>query len=186
MRTVVARIFDYSADGVLAQEDTEFFEFCRELPDDPAQLDRTRRLYQDADLHIWGRRAFEGAASYMPTATDHPYAGVLNAARKVVFSQTLRDAGWSNAVVASGDLAQEVERLKQAGTGYIVAHGGIGFWRSLIRLDLLDELRLTVMPYVVGEGRRFFEDLGKSRPLDLVSTTAFANGTVELRYRRPA
>ena len=41
MRTVIARIFDYSADGVIAEEDTDFFEFCRDLPDDPAQLERT-------------------------------------------------------------------------------------------------------------------------------------------------
>ena len=50
MRTVIARIFDYSLDGVIAAEDTPFFDFCRELPDDPAMEERNQALYADADL----------------------------------------------------------------------------------------------------------------------------------------
>ena len=185
MRTVIARIFDYSADGVIAEEDTDFFQFCRDLPDDSAQEARTRRLYQGADLHIMGRNLYQGASSYFPTATDHPYADLLNIGRKIVFSQTLADAGWNNSEVTRGDLGREVERLKQDGTGPILAHGGFSFWQSLIHLDLIDEYRLTVFPCVVGPGRRLFADLEKSRPLELVSSTAFANGCVELEYRRP-
>lgn len=187
MRTVIARIFDYSADGVVAEEDTDFFQFCRDLPDDPAQEARTRRLYQDADLHIMGRRFYQGAGSYFPTATDHPYADLMNAGRKIVFSHTLRDlrdVGWSNSVIADGDLAEEVERLRQDGTGHIVAHGGYGFWQSLIRLDLIDEYRLTLFPCAVGQGRRLFGELEKSRPLELLSSNSFTNGCVELEYRR--
>ena len=184
MRTVIARIFDYSADGVIAEEDTEFFQFCRDLPDDPEQIARTRRLYQDADVHIMGRNLYQGASSYFPTATDHPWADLMNAVPKVVFSQTLAEADWNNSVISRGDLAQEVERLKQDGTGPIVANGGFSFWQSLIGLDLIDEYRLNVFPYVVGQGRRLFDDLEKSRPLELVSSTAFTNGCVELEYRR--
>jgi hypothetical protein len=44
LRTVIARIFDYSLDGILAEEGTSFFDFCRDLPDDPAQVDRTSEL----------------------------------------------------------------------------------------------------------------------------------------------
>jgi dihydrofolate reductase len=184
MRTVIARIFDYSADGVVAEEDTDFFEFCRDLPDDPAQIARSRDLYQDADLHIMGRNLYQGASSYFPTAIDHPYADLMNAVPKVVFSQTLLEAGWTNTVISRGDLAQEVERLKQDGSGPIVAHGGFSFWQSLIRLDLIDEYRLNVFPCAVGQGRHLFDDLEKSRPLELVSSIAFANGCVELEYRR--
>ena len=42
MRTVIARIFDYSLDGVVATEGTPFFDFCRARPDDPAQEERNR------------------------------------------------------------------------------------------------------------------------------------------------
>jgi dihydrofolate reductase len=46
-----------------------------------------------------------------------------------------------------------------------------------------DEYRVTLVPYVAGEGARLFENAGKSRRLDLLSSTAFSNG-LQLDYRR--
>jgi dihydrofolate reductase len=184
MRTVIARIFDYSLDGVIATEDTPFFDFCRELPDDPAQEGRNRALYASADLHVIGRVAYQGMAGYFPTATDHPYADLMNAARKVVFSRTLTSADWANSTVASGDLDTELDALRRGGDGTIVAHGGVGFWKSLIERDLIDEYRITVFPYLAGTGTRLFDDITKSPRLELMSAIPFKNGTVETTYRR--
>jgi dihydrofolate reductase len=183
MRKLIARVFDYSLDGVIATEGTEFFEFCRELPDDAAEDARGSEFYAGADLHIMGRVAYESMASYFPSATDHPYADLLNAARKLVFSRTLTSADWANTTIVTGDLAEEVDKLRRGGDGYIVAHGGISFWRSLARLDLIDEYRVTLVPYLAGEGPRLFEDVGKSRRLDLLSNVAFSSG-LQLDYRR--
>ena len=184
MRTVIARIFDYSLDGVIATEDTPFFDFCRELPDEPAQEDRNRALYASADLHVMGRVAYQGVAGYFPTATDHPYADLMNAARKVVFSRTLTSADWANSTVASGSLDTELDALRQGGDGTIVAHGGVGFWKSLIERDLIDEYRITVFPYLAGTGTRLFDDITKSPRLELMSAIPFKNGTLEITYRR--
>jgi dihydrofolate reductase len=184
MRTVIARIFDYSLDGILAEEGTSFFDFCRDLPDDPAQLDRTRDFYENADVHIMGRKHYQDSAQYFPQAVDHPYADAMNAAHKVIFSHTIQTAGWASTTIASGDLGAEVEKLKLDGDGYIVAHGGIGFWRSLIRRDLIDEYRVSLFPYLAGKGTRLFDDLGQSPRLELVSATAFGNGITELAFRR--
>ena len=183
MRKLIARVFDYSLDGLIATEGTEFFQFCRDLPDDPAEDAAGSAFYAGADLHIMGRAAYQSMASYFPTATDDPNAGPLNAARKVVFSRTLKVADWANTTIASGDLGQEVDKLRRGGDGYIIAGGGISLWRSLARLDLIDEYRVTLVPYLAGEGTRLFEDVGKSRSLDLVSSTAFSNG-LQLDYRR--
>ena len=183
MRKLVARVFDYSLDGVIATEGTEFFQFCRDLPDDPVEDATGSEFYAGADMHIMGRVAYQSMASYFPAATDDPNAGPLNAARKVVFSRTLKVADWANTTIASGDLGQEVDQLRRGGDGYIVVSGGISFWRSLARLDLIDEYRVTLVPYLAGEGTRLFEDVGKSRSLDLVSSTAFSNG-LQLDYRR--
>ena len=184
MRKLIARVFDYSLDGVVATEDTEFFQFCRDLPDDPAEDARGSEFYAAADLHVMGRAAYQSMASYFPTATDDPNAGPLNAARKVVFSRTLKTAGWATTTIASGDLAEEVDKLRRGGDGYIVVHGGITLWRSLARLDLIDEYRVTLVPYLAGEGGvRLFENAGQSYRLDLLSSTAFSSG-LELQYRR--
>ena len=183
MRKLIARVFDYSLDGLIATEGTEFFQFCRDLPDDPAEDARGIEFYSGADMHIMGRVAYQSMASYFPTATDDPNAGPLNAARKVVFSRTLDVAGWAGTTIARGDLGQEVDKLRRGGDGYIVVSGGISFWRSLARLDLIDEYRVTLVPYLAGAGTRLFEEVGKSRSLDLLSTTAFSNG-LQLDYRR--
>jgi dihydrofolate reductase len=176
MRKLIARVFDYSLDGLIATEGAEFFQFCRDLPDDPAETARGSEFYAGADIHIMGRVAYQSMASYFPTATDDPNAEPLNAGRKVVFSRTLKTADWANTTIASGNLAEEVDKLRRGGDGYIVVHGGISLWRSLARLDLIDE-------YLAGEGPRLFEDVGKSHSLDLLSSTTFTSG-LELEYRR--
>jgi dihydrofolate reductase len=111
-------------------------------------------------------------------------AGLFNAARKVVFSHTLKSADWANTTIAAGDTAEEIDKLRRGGDGHIVVYGGFSFWRSLMRLDLIDVFHLDLMPYVVGEGRRLFDDVGEYGQLDLVSSTAYSNGTLGLEYRR--
>ena len=185
MRTLIATVFNCSLDGLLADEGTEFWRFCFDLPenrepDDPAQLD----FLQGAYAHIMGRTAYEGIAGAMTTATDHPFAPILNAARKVVFSRTLETADWANTTIAAGDTAEEIDQLRLGGDGYIVVWGGVSLWRSLMRLDLIDELQLSLFPYVAGEGTRLFDGVPSSYRLDLVSSTASSNGILDLRYRR--
>jgi len=182
MRTVIARIFDYSLDGLVAEEGTSFFDFCRILPDDPMQLAHERDFFANADVHIMGRKHCQDAAQYVPLAVDHPYADVMIAARKVILSQTMQTIDWANSSLASGDLGAEMEKLKQDGHGYIAAHGGIGFWRSLICHDLIDVYRSSLFPYLAGKGARLFSDLEQSLRLELVSTTAFSNGMTELAF----
>jgi dihydrofolate reductase len=183
VRRLIARVFDYSLDGFIATEGTEFYQFCRDLPDDPAEDVTGSEFYAGADLHIMGRVAYQSMASYFPAATDDPNAEPLNAARKVVFSRTLTIADWANTTIASGDLAAEVDKLRRGGDGYIVVSGGISFWRSLARLDLIDGYRVTLVPYLAGEGDRLFEDVGTSRSLDLLTSTAYSSG-LQLEYRR--
>jgi dihydrofolate reductase len=184
MRKLIAWVFMYSLDGLLADEGTEYWQFCFGLPVDPAHLEPQLDVYRSAYAHIMGRTAYEGIAGALPTATDHPYCDIMNAARKVVFSRTLKTAEWANTTIAAGDTTEEIDKLRRGGDGHIVVWGGVSFWRSLMRLDLIDEFRLDLYPYVAGEGTRLFDDVPKSYRLDLVSSTAFSNGTVGLQYRR--
>jgi dihydrofolate reductase len=185
MRKLVATVFNYSLDGLLADEGTDFWNFCfslpeNQVPDDPAPLD----FLQSAYAHIMGRTAYEAIAEAMTTATDHPMAPILNAGRKVVFSRTLRTAEWANTTIAAGDTTEEIDKLRRGGDGHMVVWGGVSLWRSLMQLDLIDEIRVSLFPYVAGEGTRLFDGVPKSYRLDLVSSTASGSGIVELRYRR--
>jgi len=183
MRTVIAQIYDYSLDGISAEEGSSFFDFCRALPDDPACLERAVDFYRNADLLVMGRTHYQGAAQYFPSADDDPYADVINAARKVVFSHTLATADWANTTVSNGDLAAEIEKLKLGGDGYIIADGGVGLLRSLIRHELVDEFRISLVPYLAGKGPRVFDDLEQPAKLELVSVTPVGGGISELIYR---
>jgi dihydrofolate reductase len=186
VRKLIATVFNYSLDGLLADPDTDFWTFCFDLPenrqpDHPAHLEWLR----SAHAHVMGRTAYEGISSGMTTNTDHPFSPILNAARKVVFSRTMTTADWANTTIASGDTAEEVDKLRQGGDGHIVVWGGVTLWRSLMQLDLLDELHISMFPYVAGEGTRLFDGVPRSYGLDLVSSTPSRSGIVELVYRRP-
>lgn len=183
MRKLIAWAFMYSLDGLLADEGTEYWEFCFGLPTDQANLNEKIGVYESAYAHTMGRVAYEAMSGALPTA-DHPFTGIMNAARKDVFSRTLTTAEWANTTTAAGDTTEEIDKLRRGGDCHIVVWGGVRFWRSLMQLDLIDELRLDVHPYVAGEGTRLFHGVPKSYRLDLVSSTEFSNGTVGLHYRR--
>ena len=185
MRKLIATVFNYSLDGLLADPDTDFWTFCFDVPenrdpDDAAQLD----FLESAYAHVMGRTAYEGISRAMTTNTDHPFSPILNAARKVVFSRTLETADWANTTIAAGDTAAEVDKLRLGGEGHIVVWGGVRLWRSLMELDLIDELQVSMFPYVAGEGTRLFDGVPRSYRLGVISSTVSSSGIVYLRYRR--
>lgn len=90
---------------------------------------------------------------------------------------------WAHSLVASGDLAGEIERLKRKAGKEILAHGGAQFARSLAQAGLVDEYRLLVHPVALGSGLALFSALSKPLDLKLVSATPFAAGTVAQVYR---
>ena len=187
MRKVIALVFHYSLNGLLADQGTEYYRFCFELLDEAGGAsddDESLALLEGAHAHVMGRTAYEGMSKSLPANPDHPWAGIMNAGRKVVFSKTMTSADWANTTIASGDTTEEVDRLRRGGDGHIVVWGGVSLWRSLMLLDLIDELQVSLFPYVAGEGTRLFDGVPKSYRLDLVSSTASSNGILELQYRR--
>lgn len=85
----------------------------------------------------------------------------MNEIPKVVFSKTMRRADWTHSRIASGDVEEEVARLKQESGKAILVHGGAEFAQSLSRRGLVDEFRLIVHPVIyfasVNYGLRFQE-----------------------------
>jgi dihydrofolate reductase len=92
-------------------------------------------------------------------------------------------ASWAGAEVINGDLAAEIQRLKQQPGKDILAHGGADFAQSLAAAGLIDEYRLVVHPVVLGKGLSIFAKLPKPLDLELRSTTVFRSGTTALVYR---
>jgi dihydrofolate reductase len=160
-----------------------------------------------AGVHAMGSRTFQDMAAYWPTSTE-PFAAPMNSIPKVVFARHGRGtgtrsiddaraaaaspqttatpealAGWRNARVASGELADEIAELKRESGGPIVAHGGASFAQSLVELGAIDEYQLLVHPIALGHGLPLFP---VRTQLDLIDLQRFDSGTVAhvLRPRR--
>ena len=90
---------------------------------------------------------------------------------------------WAKPFVASGDLAEEIAKLKAQDGKPIVAHGGASSARSLIATGLVDQYALLVHPVALGKGLPIFADLAAPMPLTLVSARVFPKGAVAQIYR---
>ena len=139
-------------------------------------------------VHLMGRRLYE-TMLYWETAdqaslgdAELEWAGLWNPLPKVVFSTTL-SAVQGNARLASGGLAEEIERLRvEPGEGEI-AIGGATLAAEAAALGLIDEYRPMVYPVLVGGGIPFFPQREHRVDLDLVETRTFSSRVVLLRYR---
>jgi dihydrofolate reductase len=136
-----------------------------------------------AEALLLGRRSDEWFAErWLSRSGD--WADRLNSLPKYVVSSTLEEPSWANATVLTGDVADEVSKLKQELDGDIVVYASTQLVRTLMEHDLVDELRLTVYPVVLGAGERLFGETSDSRPLRLVSTQTIGDGLAFLTYER--
>ncbi|WP_367318614.1 dihydrofolate reductase family protein [Streptomyces sp. HUAS ZL42] len=144
---------------------------------------------REAGVHLLGRRLYESML-YWETVDRNPslgfstseFAAVWKALPKVVFSTTL-SAVQGNARLASGGLAEEIERLRaEPGDGNI-AIGGATLAAEAAALGLIDEYRARVYPVLVGGGIPFFPQHERRVDLELVGTHTFSSRVVYLRYR---
>ena len=162
-----------SLDGYVAPSDRSTDWSTAGLSDDGASW--TLETVSNAGAHLIGAATYAGWADYWPNASG-PFAKPMNEIPKVVFSNSLASAAWAETTIATGDLAATITRLKQERSdGYLLAHGGARFARSLVETGLIDEYRLLMHPAVLGAGERIF-----TAPLTIapMSTIAFSGGAV--------
>ncbi len=165
MRELILKM-SMSLDGFVGSPDGEIKWV---FDSDPQATAWTVKTVWNASLHIMGSRTFRGPAILKTVNT----------------TAALKEDGdsWKKAHVASGDLAEEVAKLKAQDGKPIVAHGGAGFARSLVARGLVDQYDLLVHPVALGKGLPIFSDLTLPKPLKLISSTAFPKGSVAQIYR---
>ncbi len=140
-----------------------------------------------AGLIAMGSRSFDDMAGYWPTA-DSPFAAVMNAAPKLLFSRSRpaepdADGSWANPFVANSDLADAVAHWKAQPGGDIRVLGGAHFAQALAAAQLVDEFQLMVCPVALGAGVALFAGLAQPLDLQLVSAQQFNGGAMALVYR---
>jgi dihydrofolate reductase len=139
-------------------------------------------------VHLMGRRLYETMLYWETAEQDQSlddaeleWTALWKPLPKVVFSTTL-SAVQGNARLASGSLAEEIERLRaEPGEGEI-AIGGAALASEAAASDLIDEYRARVYPVLVGGGTPFFPQRERRVDLELVETRTFRSRVVYLRY----
>lgn len=180
MRKVVARLL-MSLDGVVESPDKWEFEHF----DDDMRADLGSQISGE-DALLLGRTTYQEWEPYWPTSTIEPFASHINGVPKLVVSTTLEDVKWGekdNATLVKANLAEEIAELKKQPGGNIGVHGSPTLVGSMLKDDLIDELRLAVYPVVAGSGKRLFEDGRAPKRLKLVDSKTSRTGVSLLTYR---
>ncbi|MFI5086028.1 MAG: dihydrofolate reductase family protein [Actinomycetales bacterium] len=147
--------------------------------------DEVRKL----GVHLLGRQLYE-TMLYWETADQNPsldyptleFAAIWKALPKVVFSTAL-SAVQGNARLASGGLADEIERWRASPTEGDIGIGGAALAAEAAALGLIDEYRARVYPVLVGGGTPFFPRHEHRVNLDLIESRTLNSNVVYLRYR---
>jgi dihydrofolate reductase len=154
--------------------------------------DEVHRFVNDLErpvgTYLYGRRMYE-TMRYWQTADTVPgqsasareYAGIWQAAEKIVFSTTLASVSSARTRIERTFDPAVVRRLK-SGTEHDMTVGGADLAGQAIKAGLVDELQLFLVPVIVGGGKRALPD-GVRSDLELLDTRRFAGGAVYLRYR---
>lgn len=132
---------------------------------------------------LFGRKTYQKMAAYWPSVpNDDPYARHLNSTPKYVASRTLQSVTWQNTTLITGDVVEQITKLKEQPGKDIAVLGSGDLVQTLIENDLVDEYSLTVFPIVLGSGKRLFREAGPPRKLILVDSKATSTGGLMLTY----
>jgi len=175
-----------SVDGCIAGPNGEM-DWMVGLQDD--KLNKyAYELTESIDTILLGRKMTDDFISYWSDVLKKPddpwyaFAKKMIDIPKVVFTKTLNKSKWINTEIATGDLTDEIIRLKSREGKDMVVYGGASFDSSLIKLGLIDEFLLFINPVAIGNGLTIFKDLNEIQKFNLVKTIAFDSGEVLLHY----
>jgi dihydrofolate reductase len=137
----------------------------------------------DADTLLLGRKTWQThGAAFDPMPVGDPFGDLMNNARKVVVSTTLKSTAlWRNTTLVSGNVVAEVRKLKQAPGKNILIDGSSVLIHALAEAGLVDTWMLHVYPLVLGSGKRLFP-AGMRLDLRLVESHSLPTGVVFAEY----
>jgi dihydrofolate reductase len=133
------------------------------------------------DAFVMGRVTYERFRDNWG-AGGNPYFDRIGAMPKYVASRSLDDVTW-NATLLGPDIVTAIQDLKAQPGKDLIKYGTSRLDATLLGAGLVDELRVWIMPVVVGSGQRIFEDVEPSSlRLNLTDVRRLRNGSVVLTY----
>ena len=167
-----------SLDGIIAKKDNSVSWFdTSDNYDKGVGGQKPEEFLKTIDCYVMGSRTYEHALELSKS-----YGWAYGDKPTIVLTNRNLPTDKQNIKFYSGDLNKLVnERLKPNYKSVWVV-GGAVLARDLIRLKLADEIRVSVLPIILGDGKLFFDHIGQEQALHLKDVIAYKNGMVELLY----
>jgi len=177
-----------SLDGYVADKNDQLDFFTALGKDENKYSDEDQLKFMDGiDTILLGRKTYELFYEFWPNATTdmEAIADRLNETKKIVFSNSLKKAPWGkwpDAEIASGEVTEQVRKLKKLDGKDMVLWGSITLAQSLMKENLIDEYHIQLCPNIIGGGRSLFAKDGNIK-LHLDEIRHYETGVVFLRYQ---
>jgi len=167
-----------SLDGIIAKKDNSvsWFETSSYYEKGVTEPD-TAGFLKTIDCYVMGARTYEHALELSKS-----YGWVYGDVPTIVVTHRNLPIDRPNIEIFSGDLNKLVDERLKPNYKNVWLVGGAMLAKEFIRLKLADEIRLSVLPILLGEGTVFFDHIGQEQALHLKDVTAYKNGMVELWY----
>lgn len=163
-----------SLDGYIARENNDIDWLS--IVDDPTEDYGYEEFIKGVDTVIMGRKTYDKVLSF---DIDFHHRG-----RKCYVISRTRTGFEENVEYYSGNLEKLIADLKAVEGNNIFIDGGAEVVNELLKLNLIDECIISIIPIFLGSGIRLFKDGRPEQQLNLKSAKQFKSGLVQLSYGR--
>lgn len=133
---------------------------------------------------LLGRKTYDVFASAWPKIDPN---SPINSCQKYVVTHRpvpKDDHVWKNTMAISGNVADEIKKIKQQSGNEIQVHGSSELIQTLLKHDLIDELWLKIYPCTLGKGKRLFGSGAIPAGFNLISSKSSSSGVIIANYKR--
>ena len=169
-----------SLDGIIAKKDNSvsWFETSDHYEKGIGITEQdTEEFLKTIDCYVMGSHTYEHALELSKL-----YGWAYGDVPTIVVTHRNLPIERKNIEIYSGDLNKLVNERLKPNYRNVWLVGGAMLVKDFIRLKLADEIRLSVMPIILGDGTPFFDHIGHEQALHLKDVTAYKSGMVELYY----
>ena len=167
-----------SLDGIIAKKDNSvsWFETSHYYEKGVSGQDPEEFL-KTIDCYVMGSRTYEHALELSKS-----YGWAYGEVPTIVATHRNLPVDRKNIEFYSGDLNKLVDERLKPNYKNVWLVGGPALAKDFIRLKLVDQIRVSILPIILGDGTLFFDHIGQEQAVQLKDVTAYKNGMVELCY----
>jgi len=131
---------------------------------------------------LLGRKTYDIFAAHWPFLKDDPMADKFNKATKYVATRTLKSGSWQNTVLLKDDFIKEVKKIKSSDGIELQVHGSGNMIQTLLKNNLIDEMRVWIFPLAIGNGKKLFAEGTVPSNLKLTNPVISKTGVIIATY----